>query len=103
MHGEPDNGRNMISCGECGSPLAHDQRYCVECGARRGAPPRHISQMIGAIMERGQRVSAGGALPRKPQPVEAGTFDAWLRAPRAAAVAVMGMLGFGVVVGSLVQ
>lgn len=23
-------------CAACGSPLAHDQRYCVECGERRG-------------------------------------------------------------------
>jgi len=23
-------------CANCGSPLAHDQRYCVECGERRG-------------------------------------------------------------------
>ncbi|HUA02977.1 MAG TPA: hypothetical protein VMB27_03670 [Solirubrobacteraceae bacterium] len=23
-------------CVNCGSPLAHDQRYCVECGERRG-------------------------------------------------------------------
>ena len=25
-------------CAVCGAPLAHDQRYCVECGTRRGAP-----------------------------------------------------------------
>src|SRR4051794_28453548 len=24
-------------CHECGAPLADDQRYCVECGERRGA------------------------------------------------------------------
>jgi len=29
-------------------------------------------------------------------------YDAWVQAPRAAAVAVLSMLGFGVVVGSLV-
>jgi hypothetical protein len=23
-------------CSNCGSPLAHDQRYCVQCGERRG-------------------------------------------------------------------
>ncbi|HWH92870.1 MAG TPA: hypothetical protein VNT03_03330, partial [Baekduia sp.] len=26
------------TCGQCGAPLAGDQRYCLECGARRGAP-----------------------------------------------------------------
>jgi hypothetical protein len=25
-------------CGECGSPLHADQRYCLQCGARSGAP-----------------------------------------------------------------
>jgi hypothetical protein len=25
-------------CAACGAQLAHDQRYCVECGNRRGAP-----------------------------------------------------------------
>jgi hypothetical protein len=25
-------------CSECGTALASDQRYCVECGTRRGAP-----------------------------------------------------------------
>jgi hypothetical protein len=26
------------ACGECGAPLAIDQRYCLNCGRRRGAP-----------------------------------------------------------------
>src|SRR3954447_9123120 len=26
------------ACGECGAPLAGDQRYCLQCGARHGAP-----------------------------------------------------------------
>jgi len=26
------------TCGECGAPLAIDQRYCLNCGRRRGAP-----------------------------------------------------------------
>ena len=25
-------------CANCGSPMAHDQRYCLECGERRGQP-----------------------------------------------------------------
>ena len=98
-HNEPSPG----SCAECGSRLAHDQRYCVDCGARRGPLPRHISQVVGGIMERGQRVPAGATLETERELAERGRFDAWLVAPRAAAVAVMGMLGFGVVVGSLVS
>jgi hypothetical protein len=26
------------ACGTCGTPLAADQRYCLQCGERRGAP-----------------------------------------------------------------
>ncbi len=98
-HNEPNPSR----CTECGSPLAHDQRYCVECGARRGPLARRISAVIGGALERGHRVPVAGALPAETAEREPGRFDAWLGAPRAAAVAVMGMLGFGVVVGSLVS
>jgi hypothetical protein len=31
----PEQGR---SCGECSAPLHADQRYCLRCGARAGAP-----------------------------------------------------------------
>jgi hypothetical protein len=34
----PILGRPGEPCEECGSPLAADQRYCLECGHRRGAP-----------------------------------------------------------------
>jgi len=58
-------------CGACGAPLAHDQRYCVECGERRGAsrfpagepageaPPRRARA---ARAPRGQRISSGTTL-----------------------------------------
>src|SRR4051794_35716745 len=26
------------TCGECSAPLHDDQRYCLQCGARHGAP-----------------------------------------------------------------
>lgn len=31
-------GQQGEPCGDCGSPLAADQRYCLSCGARRGGP-----------------------------------------------------------------
>lgn len=41
--GEPTREQPSITasasedrCGACGAPLAHDQRYCVMCGERRG-------------------------------------------------------------------
>jgi hypothetical protein len=32
----PTLGRDGENCSGCGAPLATDQRYCLECGARRG-------------------------------------------------------------------
>jgi hypothetical protein len=29
---------SIATCGECGAPLHADQRYCLSCGARHGAP-----------------------------------------------------------------
>jgi hypothetical protein len=31
-------------CGACGAPLAHDQRYCIDCGERRGPSRFPIAQ-----------------------------------------------------------
>ena len=46
-------GRNGEPCAQCGSPLATDQRYCLNCGARRGGPR----------VEYRQRMAAGSAAP----------------------------------------
>ncbi len=58
-------------CGACGAPLAHDQRYCVECGERRGASRLPAGQPAAEASPgraraprgpRGQRVSSGTTL-----------------------------------------
>lgn len=58
-------------CGACGAPLAHDQRYCVECGERRGASRLPAGQPAAEASSRrtraprgprGQRVSSGTTL-----------------------------------------
>jgi hypothetical protein len=38
--------RHSQGCGACGAAMAADQRYCVECGERRGAP--RVSLLEGA-------------------------------------------------------
>ncbi|WCB93550.1 hypothetical protein DSM104299_02263 [Baekduia alba] len=35
------------TCAECGAPLAGDQRYCLECGARHGVPRVDPLQALG--------------------------------------------------------
>ena len=96
-------------CAECQARLAHDQRYCMECGARRGPLPAQIAGLIGAFFERGPAHPTPALPPGTPlaesildpAPAPRGLQFA-MPGPRAAAAAVMGMLGFGVIVGSLV-
>ncbi len=93
------------SCPACGAPLAADQRYCVECGARRGPLPAIVCEAIGAAThaharEAGRdeegRERVGGEGVGREAPAEALP----LPTPRAAAVAVMALLAFGVLIGS---
>ena len=90
-------------CDSCDSKLAHDQRYCVECGARRGGLPHHVAASIAGILERGERIAARRTPRPRRAPNEDGRWhEIWLRAPRAAAVTVFGTLSFGALIGSLV-
>jgi hypothetical protein len=82
--------------------MAHDQRYCVHCGTRRGGLPAHVAGLLGGIVERGRRVASPSRPDAEPLVPQRHWYDSWVQAPRAAAVAVLSMLGFGVVVGSLV-
>jgi len=87
-------------CSSCDAPLAHDQRYCLNCGTRRGPLPARVDAMI-----RGQRqvepvfVAERGE-PSTDEPQDPPGRRA-LPTPRVASLAVMAMLVFGVVAGSL--
>ena len=97
---------NAARCAECSSPLAHDQRYCLECGARRGPLPRHLAAMITRPAPPAADVDppAGDALDAmlRARRRRAGASGLAARA-RATAVAILSMLAFGVVAGSLVK
>ena len=93
----PARSAHDSRCAKCGAPLAADQRYCVSCGTRRGPVPAAVAGTLAALAERA----------RDPQvaPAAAPLFPSARRmldalSPRAAAVAVMSTLAFGVVVGS---
>jgi phosphatidylinositol-3-phosphatase len=78
-------------CAECGERLAPDQRYCLACGARRGAIPDGIAALI------------AGPAPASPvAPARAPRRPLSLPGARAAAVAVLGVLAFGAAIGSIV-
>jgi len=100
--------RSAFRCEECGAGLAHDQRYCVECGTRRGPLPAEIAGLIGAIHEQGpdpdlpEGTPLADSLSGGRNSTPSAPFGFVMPGPRAAAAAVMGMLGFGVIIGSLV-
>src|SRR5580693_6150642 len=92
-----------LCCKECGSRLAYDQRYCLDCGARRGALRPRMAQWIG-IETQAAAVAAPEADAR------AGTADSEqarrqpsMPSPRVLGVAVMALLAFGVLIGSAVS
>lgn len=103
----------MTDCRECGAPLARDQKYCVACGTRRGDLPGRIARAIAALDLAPPPVVAGVPpilAPPPAAPVFGGlsaAVDFWLEghsgpSPRVCAIAVMSLLAFGVVLGSIV-
>lgn len=110
--------RNRIGvCGDCAAPLAHDQRYCIECGARRGELSDAIRILLGGLLHPDLAAATGSEETRAAaigdsvvgEPEGPSTFG-WLAprgfvmpAPRVAAVAVTGILAFGVMLGSVVS
>jgi hypothetical protein len=55
-------GASEDRCTACGAPLAHDQRYCVECGERRGQSRLPVAQPVTEVHTR--RTRAAGPLRR---------------------------------------
>lgn len=91
-HGEP--------CQECGAPLAADQRYCLNCGRRRGEPRVDYRRLMGGSQEeRLVEVQQGEAAVSAPaEPPQAGRDYAPLAA--VGGIAVLGlMLLVGVLIG----
>jgi hypothetical protein len=101
---DPTRVPAVAGCQACGAPLAADQRYCVECGARRGPLPAFVAALI-ATGGSGDGLAGG---PPGLGSSEAGSEDAGasvlpMPTPRAAAVAVMALLAFGVLIGSAIS
>lgn len=99
-----DDGRKHGSsgCKSCGARLAVDQRYCLACGERRGAIPAAVARWL-SIVDPDEAAAAS------PPPAAAAVSTAeeedslrrYMPEPRSAAVAVMCLLAFGVLLGGL--
>lgn len=59
----------QVRCSGCGHPMATDQRYCLECGTRRGGPRVEFDEYLG---ERGQAEKPGLPTGPPPPPVNPG-------------------------------
>jgi hypothetical protein len=88
-----DSGR----CAACGAPAAADQRYCLGCGTRILPLPPVLATWLERIKRR-QKAEP----PVASEPDEGGLAGR-MPTPQAAAIAVMALLAFGVIVGSVTQ
>lgn len=83
------------ACGSCGAPLAGDQRYCLECGARRGDP--RLPFMDAVVL-----MDAVKQPPQAPPPAKKKRGGNGI-SPNAALIAGIGVLllalGIGVLIG----
>ncbi len=93
-------------CRECAAPLAADQRYCLNCGHRRGEPRVDFQQHLPARKpgpgQNGAAPTAATAAPATPGSPSAGEKAQRDYAPLAAVggIAVLGvMLLIGVLIG----
>jgi phosphatidylinositol-3-phosphatase len=95
-----DKVPGRTECSECGNPLAADQRYCLNCGARRGRLAGAVAGTLAALSAKGKGVAAAaGAKVPKPKGGEDDGWS-WMPSPQAIAIAVIGMLALGVGLGS---
>jgi hypothetical protein len=101
---EPVNGNGSSEpCPHCGTPLALDQRYCLECGAPRTYLSGMLLERLRAPADQPTRSAvpggAAGALMPAPPP---GT-SAWQRGNALTLIASVGVLllamGVGVLIG----
>jgi phosphatidylinositol-3-phosphatase len=107
-----DQKGSSRTCRECGAARALDQRYCLECGGRLGSLPAAVRNQFARLLD-GAAAAVGAAArgssgkDKDPEAGKPDSEDGWpfkrsefMPSPRAAAMAVIGMLGLGVLLGS---
>ncbi|HEY2054520.1 MAG TPA: alkaline phosphatase family protein [Solirubrobacterales bacterium] len=102
--GDDVRGGLRGACEECGTALASDQRYCLNCGARRGRLPGAVAATVAALSSKGKAAAAAaagkGAKGKDGDGKGDGGGWSWMPSPPAIAIAVIGMLALGVGLGS---
>ena len=87
-------------CADCGALLAHDQRYCVRCGARRGPLHTRVAVALGELADRGRPAPLAAVDPPPADAEEPDRARDLIPLARAAAVSILLMLGVGSVIGA---
>jgi hypothetical protein len=101
--GESPGAGLASSCSGCGAGLAAGQRYCLTCGERRGPLPAGVAKWLSIVPAGGADAAESGGVSE----ADAAALDEpdpgsrYMPAPRTAAVAVMCLLAFGVLLGGL--
>jgi hypothetical protein len=99
--GDKVTGSMGGDCTECGNALAPDQRYCLDCGTRRGRLPGAVAGTLAGLSARGKGIAAAAGKAPKSRPKDGGDGGwSWMPSPQAIAIAVIGMLALGVGLGS---
>lgn len=62
----PATAVGQVRCSGCGQPMATDQRYCLECGSRRGGPRLEFGEYLGERGEAGKPGLPTGTPPPPP-------------------------------------
>jgi len=94
-------GLGASACASCGAGLAAAQRYCLECGERRGPLPTAVATWLSIVPpEPAEKASPATAVAEDGAEEDA-LLKRYMPEPRAAAVAVMALLAFGVVIGAV--
>jgi hypothetical protein len=75
-------------CEECGAPLDAQQRYCVECAARRGNGANPASRYFATMSKRARRPLTGAA-PKRPSSSRAAAVGFFALLPIAVALGVV--------------
>lgn len=87
-------GQEGDACAACGTPLAIDQRYCLNCGQARAEPRLDFTKHIGA-----NGAAANGAAPAAAAASASGAQ--WNPIAAVGAIAILGvMLLLGVLIGN---
>lgn len=96
------SGEGAEQCRECGASLAADQRYCLNCGCRRGEPRLDFRRYAPVERTAGDPQAPPAAVPASPTPASPDQKPPRDFTPLAAAggIAVLGlMLLVGVLIG----